>query len=134
MKHLAWRTIAPLVVAVLAAGWLLWTRTEPHRQGGYCTNVTAMIGEAAARSGAGANTATGSADEVLRQIASRMDPDRLQVRTPPAVAKDVAFLRRRLPELRRSGAEPSPTVIQALTRVFGDYQQRCFGGGTLSTS
>jgi hypothetical protein len=139
---MALRIAVPLVVAFLVAGWLLWTRADPARQGGYCTNVTLavadLLNEPPPARDAGdpspelAQLVT-DAGGIVAQLAARsdqLDVARLQVNTPPAVQDDVDVLVR---DQARSGASadraPSPEADVAFGRILVDYQRRCLYQG-----
>ncbi|MFN8016545.1 MAG: hypothetical protein U0P45_00310 [Acidimicrobiales bacterium] len=105
---------APLVVALLAAAWLVSTRSDPARQGGYCMNATVEIAgvlQRADRSGDVGRGPLPPGDQLLAEVA-RVDVARFQVDTPPAVADDVDALVE-----RRDQA--------AFARIVQDYLQRC---------
>ena len=103
--------VAPLVVALLVAGWLLWTRQDPARQGGYCANATIEVTrvlEATVDQGAGATTPVA---EVLDRVGD-VDVTRFQVDTPADVRADVALVARTHDKT-------------AFARILADYLDRC---------
>ena len=111
-RHLA-VLAAPLIVTLLVAGWLLWSRQDPARQGGYCANATLEIAGTVGRSvdlGTGAAT---PAQQILDRV-DEIDVSRLEVNTPKAVADDVRLVRE-----ERDKA--------AFARIIGDYLKRCGG-------
>lgn len=141
--RLALRIAAPLVVALLLAGWLLWARADPARQGGYCTNVTLavadLLNEPAPPRDAGATSPelaelVTDAGGIVAQLATRsdqLDVARLQVNTPDEVRDDVDLLVTQA----RSGsggdgsAAPSEEAGVAFGRILVDYQRRCLYQG-----
>ena len=142
-SRLAVRIAAPLAVALLLASWLLWTRADPARQGGYCANVTWAVADllnqpAPARDPDAefpelAELVT-DAGGIVAQLATRsdqLDIDRLRVNTPAAVQADVDRL---VGEQRRRAASgtadaPSTAAAVAFARVLADYQRRCLYQG-----
>lgn len=113
-RHLA-LLAAPMVVALLIGGWLLWARQEPARQGGYCVNASIEITKTVARSvdlGAGASPPV---QQILDNV-DEVDVARFQVHTPPEIAKDVDLLAR-----ERSK--------DAFARIIVDYLDRCGSSG-----
>ena len=102
---------APLVVALLVAGWLLWTRQDPARQGGYCANATIEVTrvlEASVDRGAGATTPVAA---MLGRV-DQVDIARFQVDTPAEVRDDVALVARSRDRT-------------AFARILADYLDRC---------
>lgn len=102
---------APLVLALLVAGWLLWARQDLSRQGGYCANATVAVArvlEGTVDAGAGA---TPPVSAILAGV-DDVEVERFMVETPPAVAADV----------RRLDRDRNPT---AFARVLVDYVERC---------
>lgn len=142
-SRLALRIAAPLLVALLMAGWLLWARADPARQGGYCTNVTLAVahllnGPAPARDAASPSPELAElvtdAGGIVAQLAGRsdqLDVDRLEVNTPDAVRDDVALLA--AAHRSRSDSEtsepPSAEAGVAFARILVDYQRRCLYQG-----
>jgi len=105
---------APLVVAVLVATWLLWTRDEPARQGGYCMNASVEIAGVLQRADTSGDVGRGPlppADRLLAQV-DQVDVARFQVDTPPEIADDVDLL----------VADRDPA---AFARIAQDYLTRC---------
>ena len=122
--------VAPLVLAVVVASWLLWTRADPARQGGYCVNATREISAVLQHADTGADIGRGPLPDVQAIFGSLggIDVKRLQVRTPAAVRPDVAVLARRIPELRQSGTKVDAATSAAFARVAADYLERCRHG------
>lgn len=105
---------APLVVAVLVATWLLWTRGEPSRQGGYCMNASVEIAGVLQRADRTGDVGRGPlppVDQILAQV-DTVDVTRFQVNTPPAVADEVAEL----------AEDRDPAAFAAIAE---DYLTRC---------
>ncbi len=140
-RGLAVRIAAPLAVAFLLAGWLLWTRADPARQGGYCANVTWAVADllnqpAPARDPdadfpelAALVTDSGG---IIGQLATRsdqLDVERLQVNTPAAVQADVDRLAAEADARAGSDAAPSTEAGVAFARILVDYQRRCLYQG-----
>lgn len=119
--------VAPLCVAVLAGSWLLWTRGDPARQGGYCANATREISGLLRTADAEVDLSRTILPDVQQIFASlrRLDVQRLQVRTPGAVRSEVLILARRVPILRRSRRASDPQANEAFARVAADYLERC---------
>ena len=118
-RQLLARVVAPLVVGLLVAGWLLWTRQDPGRQGGYCMNATVEIAGVIQRADTSGDVGRGPlppVDQIFAQVGS-VDVARFQVDTPPEVADDVAKL----------AADRDP---QAFANVVQDYLVRCRSGST----
>ena len=127
----------PLVGALVLAGWLLWARQDPARQGGYCTNAT-IAGEQILRQAETVLAAPDARpDDIIDivQAAHDIDVDRFRAHTPAAVRADIEMLAVELPALdarrdraRATGelAPPAPPgVAAALGRVLADYLHRC---------
>jgi hypothetical protein len=108
---------APLVVAVLAAGWLLWTRADPARQGGYCMNATVEIAGVLRRSDTSGDVGRGPLPPVAAIFAQvgRVDADRFRVDTPPELRDEVD-------ELARTHS------TDAFAALVADYLDRCRTG------
>lgn len=105
---------APLVVAVLLATWLLWTRGEPSRQGGYCMNASVEIAGVLQRADRTGDVGRGPlppVDQILAQV-DQVDVSRFQVNTPPEIADEVAQL----------SADRDPA---AFAKIAEDYLVRC---------
>ncbi|MCB0965125.1 MAG: hypothetical protein KDA98_17745 [Acidimicrobiales bacterium] len=104
----------PIVVALLVAGWLLWTRGDPARQGGYCRNATVEIAAVLRRADDAGDVGRGPLPPVERIFAEldQLDPTRFEVDTPPEVADEVAALR-------------GDDRAQAFADVVEDYLVRC---------
>lgn len=116
-RTLLLRALAPLLVALLVGSWLLWTRGQPSRQGGYCANATVEIAGVLRRADDSGDVGRGplpSAEDLLAQV-DEVDASRFQVDTPPAVRADVAKL-----------AEDRDR--QAFANVVADYLTRCRSG------
>ncbi|HWJ97380.1 MAG TPA: hypothetical protein VNQ33_04420 [Acidimicrobiales bacterium] len=105
---------APLVVAVLLSSWLLWTRSAPHRQGGYCMNASVEIAGVLQRADTSGDVGRGPLPPVGKILAEvdQVDVTRFQVNTPPEVQDDVDLL----------VAERDPA---AFARIAQDYLERC---------
>lgn len=101
----------PLVVALLAVSWVLWTRGDPERQGGYCANASIEIATVLARSVDLSTGATPPVEDILAQV-EEVDVERFAVDTPADIADAVAELR----------AERS---VDAFARIIIDYLDRC---------
>lgn len=121
-----------VAAALLLAGWLLWTRADPSRQGGYCANATIAVAELLEQptpSGPDepdplqpSELVTDAGDVAARLQARRggLEVARLRVRTPAAVRADVAVL-----EARPAG----PEGAEAFGRILDDYRRRCLYQG-----
>lgn len=116
-RRLLVRLIAPLVVAVLAAGWLLWTRADPARQGGYCMNATVEIAGVLRRADRSGDVGRGPLPPVSAIFAQvrQVDADRFRVDTPPAVRDEVDALAR-------------THSTDAFAALVADYLTRCRTG------
>ncbi|WP_426571808.1 hypothetical protein [Aquihabitans sp. McL0605] len=103
--------LAPLVVALLVGGWLLWARQEPSRQGGYCSNATIEIAGSVADS---VDMGAGAAPPVQRILdrVDQVDVSRFQVDTPREIQDQVDEL-----AATRSKA--------AFAEIIVDYLKRC---------
>lgn len=126
LPPLTW-LVAPLVLALLAGSWLLWTRAEPSRQGGYCMNATVDIAGVLERADSSGDVGRGplpSPKEIFASLGA-IDMSRLQVDTPAAVRDDVNLLAHRLPELRASHRLADADSSAAFTRIAADYLRRC---------
>jgi hypothetical protein len=113
-RKLAVAIAAPLVVAVLLGTWLLWTRGDPSRQGGYCMNASAEIAGVLQRADRTGDVGRGPlppVDQILAQV-DQVDVTRFQVDTPPEVADDVDEL--------VANRDPA-----AFARIAEDYLARC---------
>lgn len=142
-RRLAVRVAAPLAVALLAAGWLVWTRSDPARQGGYCTNVTLAVADLLNEPAPARDAGTASpelaelvtdAGGIVAQLAGRseqVDVDRLQVNTPAEVQADVDLLvaQDRNRAEGEAAAAPSEEAGVAFARILVDYQRRCLYQG-----
>lgn len=114
------RVALPVVVALVAASWLLWTRGAPERQGGYCMNATVEVAALLRRADAAGSDDVGRGplpppEQILAQV-DRLDPERFAVNTPPELRDDVA----RLEGPERQGA---------FAVIIADYLDRCRAGG-----
>ena len=118
-RSLLLKAAAPLLVALLVAGWLLWTRAEPSRQGGYCMNASVEIAGVVRRADAGADIGSGPLPPVADILAEvdQVDVSRFQVDTPAAVQDEVDQL----------AADRDPA---AFALIAEDYLKRCRGAGT----
>jgi len=123
----------PVVIALVVASFVLWSRGEPARQGGYCTNATLAVTDLLDASGSSLEVLLqpvegdkGEAATLAPALAS-LDVARLQVDTPADVAPAVAVLAREVPRLG-AGAPPDE-VTQAFTAVLTDYHRRCLFQG-----
>jgi len=113
-RRLVLAVAAPLVVAVLVATWLLWTRGEPSRQGGYCMNASVEIAGVLQRADRTGDVGRGPlppVDQILAQV-DQVDVTRFQVDTPPELADEVAALAK--------GRDPA-----AFAKIAEDYLSRC---------
>lgn len=113
-RRLAVAVAAPLVVGLLIASWLLWTRGEPSRQGGYCMNASVEIAAVLQRADTDGDVGRGPlppVDKILAQV-DQVDASRFQVNTPPEVADDVAKL----------AEDQDPAAFAAIAE---DYLSRC---------
>ena len=142
-SQLALRIAAPLVVAPLVAGGLLWTRSDPARQGGYCTNVTLAVADLLNAPPPPRDTGAPApelaelvtdAGGIVAQLATRSDQlavDRLQVNTPAEVRDDVELLEAEASARRGSEADAAPSTEAgvAFARILVDYQRRCLYQG-----
>ena len=118
-RKLVLSVAAPLVVAVIVASWLLWTRGEPDRQGGYCMNASVEIAGVLQRADSGADVGRGPlppVDQILAQV-DEVDVTRFQVNTPPEVRDAVD----QLAEDRDPGA---------FATIAEDYLERCRNAST----
>ena len=116
-RRLLLRVAAPLVVALIAASWLLWTRGEPDRQGGYCVNATVEIAGVLQRADRTGDVGRGPlppVDQILAQV-EQVDVARFQVDTPPEIADEVAQL--------AEDRDPA-----AFAKIAEDYLARCRTG------
>jgi len=123
----------PVVIALVVASFVLWSRAEPSRQGGYCTNATLAVTDLLDASNASLEVllqpvegGKGEAATLAPALRS-LDVSRLQVATPAAVAPSVAVLVEAVPHLGE-GVPPS-RVTDALATVLTDYHQRCLFQG-----
>ena len=111
--------VAPLVVALVVAGWLLWTRGEPARQGGYCRNATVEIAGVLRRADDEGDVGRGPLPPVERIFAELddLDPARFEVDTPPELRDAVADLR-------------GDDRAGAFAAIVEDYLVRCRNGSS----
>ena len=113
-RKLLLRLAAPLVIAVVLATWLLWTRSEPSLQGGYCMNASVEIAGVLQRADRTGDVGRGPlppVEQILAQV-DQVDVARFQVNTPPEVADDVA----------RLAEDRDPAAFAAIAE---DYLTRC---------
>lgn len=118
----------PLVISVLLAGWLLWVRAEPRRQGGWCSNATLAVADLLNDAGttAEAGTGDGALAKLLLPYLDDAAVERLAVATPPEVAGPVDVLAAAdLPP----GRNADPALADAFGAVLADYQRRCLYQG-----
>ena len=130
-------------MAFLLAGWVLWTRADPARQGGYCANVTWAVADLLNRPAPArdpdadfpelAALVTDSGG-IIGQLATRsdqLDVDRLRVNTPAAVQGDVDRLVQEADARSGSGSDAAPSTAAgvAFARILVDYQRRCLYQG-----
>lgn len=119
----------PIAVALVVAGFLLWTRAEPSRQGGYCTNatlaVTGLLDHADASLEVLLQPVDGPEGEAatLAPSLGALDVARLQVDTPAAIRPQVEVLAGAIPSL--GDADPPPDAVTAFAAVLTDYHRRC---------
>jgi hypothetical protein len=122
-------TVAPLVVAVVLAGWLLWVRAEPERSGGFCANAAGEFASVLVASSEGVRGGVGLAPDVpaILAAARSIDVARFQVDTPPEIGDDVALLASDLRAGPGSGVgdAAAPEVQAALARVLAYFFERC---------
>ncbi|WP_421118960.1 hypothetical protein ACE2AJ_16565 [Aquihabitans daechungensis] len=106
---------APLVIALLIGGWLLWARQDPARQGGYCSNATLEVAGTVGRS---VDLSSGSAipAQQILDLVDEVDVSRFEVDTPPEMVEQVRLVRE-----ERSK--------EAFARLIGDYLERCGSPG-----
>lgn len=102
---------APLVIALLIVSWVVWTRGDPARQGGYCSNASIEIASVLARTVDLSSGATPPVDEILAQV-TEVDAERFRVDTPAEIADAVEDLR-------------SNRSADAFARIILDYLERC---------
>lgn len=105
---------APLAVALLVASWLLWTRGEPSRQGGYCMNASREIAGVLMRADSSGDIGRGPlppVDKILAQV-DEVDVTRFQVNTPPELRDEVEKL----------AEDRDPAAFAAIAE---DYLSRC---------
>ncbi len=110
--------VVPLVVALVLAGVVIWTRSDPNRRGGYCTNATISVAKLFDIRGS-RPPAGGGRDSVadhLWPVASQFEVDNLEVRTPSPVIPAVEVLKR---------DRTSEEARQAFRAFFDDYLERC---------
>lgn len=118
-RRLLLRVAAPLVAAFLIGSWLLWTRGDASRQGGYCANATIEIAGVLRRADSSGDVGRGPlppVDRILAQV-GEVDVSRFQVDTPSEVRDDVDLL----------VAERDPA---AFARIAEDYLTRCRNGSS----
>ena len=94
-RKLLVRLAAPAAIAMLAGTWLLWTRGDPGRQGGYCANATVEVAGLLRRADDTGDVGRSPLPPVERIFAELddLDPSRFEVDTPPELADAVAELR-----------------------------------------
>ena len=105
---------APLVIALVVASWLLWTRGDPARQGGYCMNASVEIAAVLQRADRSGDVGRGPlppVDQILKAV-DHVDASRFQVDTPPEIADEVAKLAK----------DNDPA---AFAKIAEDYLTRC---------
>lgn len=119
--------LAPIVIALLLAAWLVWVNGDPARQGGFCANPTLSLATISQLD------ATPPAD--LLPLVSDQDLARLKVHTPPDLRGDAASVARAAPAYRqarraaldhgRRAPELPPHLAGAFTRVTAGFTARC---------
>ena len=123
----------PVVIALVVASFVLWSRGEPARQGGYCTNATLAVTDLLDASGSSLEVLLQPVDgekgegATLAPSLAALDVARLQVDTPADIAPSVTVLAREVPQLG-AGAPPAE-VSQAFAAVLTDYHRRCLFQG-----
>ena len=128
---------APLAVALLAAGWLLWTRGDPSRQGDFCTNATVEVTTLLRRTEEPGNLDRDQARHLQDALerTDEIDLARLQAGAPDDLAADLAAIDRLLDDHRRAVAaaeqhgEAPPAqpdeLREAFTAVLAHYYLTC---------
>lgn len=118
--------IAPFLLALMACGWLLWTRADPARQGGFCMNATVELATVFQGAADRSDPGLGLVPEpgAILEASVGIDIDRLDVATPPSVQPHVEVLRASLPAYRADRAaataasRPAPPVPDEITGAF----------------
>lgn len=116
-RRLLVRVVAPLVLALAIGSWLLWTRGDASRQGGYCANATVEIAGVLRRADSSGDVGRGPLPpvaDILAQV-DQVDVSRFQVDTPAAVQDEVDQL----------AEDRDPAAFAALAE---DYLKRCRSG------
>lgn len=116
----------PLVVALLGAGFVLWTRGDPARQGGFCSRATVQatrILRASAVEVEQNPSLEGLVDTVL-ESAYLAAPEQLTAGAPVDLREDIDAARRLLPAYRTERAaalragKPPPAVPEPIRTMF----------------
>ena len=128
---------APLAVALLAAGWLLWTRGDPARQGDFCTNATVEVTTLLRRTEEPGNLDRDQARHLQDALdrTDDVDVDRLRTGAPTALDEDLATIDRLLgdhldavaaAEAAGEDAPDQPDELRAaFTAVLARYYLTC---------
>lgn len=126
---------APLVLALLVGAGLLWSRGDPGRQGGFCTNATVEVTNLLRRTERAGNLDRDQAGHLAEALGrlELLDPDRFTVDAPADVADAARTVRAQLPahreavaDARRAGTDP-PAPSPALSAAVGDVLAAYYG-------
>jgi hypothetical protein len=128
---------APVVVALLVAAGVLWTRSDPSRQGDFCSRATAEITDLLRRTERSGNLDRDQAGHLAEALAriELLDERRLTVGAPPEIDAAATTVREELPAYRATveeaagaGADrpdPPPSLQGAVAEVLATYYGTC---------
>lgn len=124
----------PLVCSLLALSMLLWSRDDPDRQGGFCTNVTMEI-ESFALVVQDEPERLQDFQWVLNEVVERVDANRLSAVVPDDLREEADLLeelavdhRRAVEDAAAKGVEPpqpSPELGRSFLVFVGRYASDC---------
>ena len=124
----------PLVCSLLAASLLLWSRADPARQGGFCTNATAEL-EGIALILQAEPERMQDLTWVLNELVERVDVERLSATVPEDLRDDAQLLvkldaahDRAVEDAVARGLEPpkpSPELTKAFVVMMVRYLNDC---------
>ena len=127
----------PLALALLAATLLVWSRDDPARSGGFCTNMTLQVAGLLRGSEGGGNEVR-DPEDILQATLSRLDlfdPARVEAGSPAELRAPIRELNRLVPAYAAAVGsaaadgmdrpDPPAELRGAFVTVLARYYQDC---------
>lgn len=127
----------PMALALLLATALVWSRDDPARSGGFCTNTTLQVAGLLRGSEDGGDEVR-DPEDILAATLSRLDlldPRRMEAGSPAELRAPIRELERLVPDyaatVRSAAAEGAPRpeppteLTGAFVTVLARYYQDC---------